>query len=118
MSASDQVNLLRVKTSTDTSIGYLFVSATGTLCFRNDAGAVTLTSSVVPGSGWHLLDMTLQINGASSTASVSVDGTTVTSLSKTVDWGTAPVGRFQIGEVQTGRTYDVVFDDAEIDVPG
>lgn len=117
-SASAQVNLLRVRTSTDTSIGYLYVSTTGTLCLRNDAGAVTLTSSVVPGSGWHLLELTLQINGASSASSVSVDGMTVTSLSKTGEWGTVPVGRFQIGEVQTGRTYDVVFDDAEIDVPG
>jgi hypothetical protein len=62
--------------------------------------------------------MTLQINGAASTSSVSVDGTTVTSLSKTANWGTSPVGRFQIGEVQTGRTYDVFLDDAEIDVPG
>jgi hypothetical protein len=26
--------------------------------------------------------------------------------------GTASISEFQIGEVQTGRTYDVVFDDA------
>jgi len=117
-SASSQVNLLRLRTSADASIGYLAVNTSGTLSLRNDSGAVTLTSSVIPGSGWHLLELTLQINGASSTSSVSVDGTTVTSLSKTGDWGTTPVGRFQIGEVQAGRTYDVVFDDAEIDVPG
>jgi len=116
-SASSQVNLLRVRTSTDTSIGYVYVSSTGTLGLRDDAGAVTLTSSVVPGAGWHLLELTLTI-GTSGASSVSVDGATVASLSKTGNWGTTPVGRFQIGEVQTGRIYDVVFDDAEIDVPG
>ena len=89
----------------------------GTLGLRDDAGAVTLTSSVAPGAGWHLLELTLTI-GTSGASSVSVDGTTVASLSKAGNWGTTPVGRFQIGEVQTGRIYDVVFDDAEIDVPG
>jgi hypothetical protein len=88
------------------------------LALRNDAAAVTLTSAVAPGPGWHLLEVTLRINGAASTSSVSVDGMTVTSLSKAGNWGTAPVGRFQIGEVQAGRTYDVILDDAEIDVPG
>jgi chitodextrinase len=116
-SASSQVNLLRVRTSTDTSIGYVYVSSTGTLGLRDDAGAVTLTSSVVPGAGWHLLELTLTI-GTSGASSVSVDGATVASLSKAGNWGTTPVGRFQIGEVQTGRIYDVVFDDTEIDVPG
>ena len=58
--ASAQVNLLRVRTSTDTSIGYLYVSTTGTLCLRNDAGAKTLTSSVVPDLGWHLIELTIQ----------------------------------------------------------
>ena len=36
----------------------------------------------------------------------------ISDLSTTVDTGTSPVGALQIGETQTGRTYDVVFDDA------
>ena len=42
-----------------------------------------------------------------------LDGVRVDALSSsTANLGTVPVGRMQIGEVQSGRTYDVVFDDA------
>ena len=44
---------------------------------------------------------------------VWLDGTKVTDLSSALtNLGTTPITEFQIGEVQTGRTYDVVFDDA------
>jgi hypothetical protein len=44
---------------------------------------------------------------------VWLDGTKVTDLSSAVtNLGSAPITEFQIGEVQPGRTYDVVFDDA------
>jgi hypothetical protein len=44
---------------------------------------------------------------------VWLDGALVADLSgSAVDLGTVPVGQFQIGETQTTRTYDVVFDDA------
>jgi len=49
---------------------------------------------------------------------VRLDGVLVPSLSDSRDWGTTQVGKLQIGEVATGRTYDVIFDDTEIDIPG
>jgi hypothetical protein len=32
-----------------------------------------------------------------------------------VSLGSTPIGRLQIGEVNTGRTYDVLFDDVVFD---
>jgi len=118
VSQVDQVNLLRVRTSAGVSIGYLYVNSSGKLGLRDDIANSTLTSLVSPGPGWHLLELTLTINGTSSSSVVRLDGTLVPSLSDTRDWSTSPIGAWQIGEVQNARTYDVVFDDAEIDVPG
>jgi hypothetical protein len=111
VSYSSQVNLLRFRTALDGSIAYLYVNSTGNLGLRNDAGAQTFTSSVsVPaGSGWHVLE--LHTDGTLGTTEVWLDGVRVNALSVTTNLGTTPVGRFQIGEVQSGRTYNVVFDD-------
>ncbi|HEX8992558.1 MAG TPA: hypothetical protein VF784_12840 [Anaerolineales bacterium] len=116
ISYSSQVNLLRYRTSTGTSIGYLFVNTLGQLCLRNDAGLVTVVSTTTVSSGvWHALELHATINGASSTTEVWLDGVQVTSLSITTNLGTAPIGAIQIGEVQTARIYNVVFDDVVFD---
>jgi len=115
VSYSSQVNLLRYRTSTDTSLAYLFVSTTGKLSLRNDVSATTLTSATSVGSGWHALEFHVVINGASSTTEVWLDGIKVNDLSVTTNLGTALIGRIQIGEVNTGRTYNVIFDDVIFD---
>jgi hypothetical protein len=115
VSYSSQVNLLRYRTSTDTSISYLFVSTTGKLSLRNDANATTITSATSITSGWHALEFHVVINGVSSTTEVWLDGTRVNDLSITTNLGATLIGRLQIGEVMTGRTYDVIFDDVIFD---
>ena len=112
MSASSQVNVLRNRTSGDVSLAYLFVNTAGKLGLRNDVGAVTFTSATSVGPGWHSLELHLTINGALSTSEVWLDGARIDDLSRTTDLGSTAVGRLQIGEVNAGRTYDVVFDDA------
>jgi hypothetical protein len=112
-SASSQVNLLRFRTAADGSLGYVYVTATGQIGLRNDAGAVTYTSATVAGAGWHALELHMAVNGTSSSIEVWLDGVRLADVSPSgVNLGTTPVGRMQIGEVQSGRTYDVVFDDA------
>ncbi len=112
LSFTSQVNLLRFRTAADGSIAYLYVDTAGKLNLRNDAGALTYTSSTTVGSGWHSLELHATINGTSSITEVWLDGTPISALSVTTNLGTTAIGRFQIGEVQTGRTYNVVFDDA------
>ncbi|MEO7841542.1 MAG: metallophosphoesterase [Anaerolineales bacterium] len=111
VSYSSQVNLLRYRTSTDVSMAYLFVSTTGKLSLRNDIAATTLTSTTSVGSGWNALEFHVVINGDSSTTEVWLDGIRINDLSVTTNLGTNLIGRLQIGEVQTARTYDVIFDD-------
>ncbi len=114
---TSQVNVLRYRTAADGSLGYLFVTTAGKLALRNDVGAVTTTSATSVASGaWHALELHLTTNGSASSTEVWLDDTRVTDLSLTgQNWGTTPIGRIQIGEVQTGRTYNVTFDDVAFD---
>jgi len=115
VSYSSQVNLLRYRTSADASIGYLFVSTSGKLGLRNDVAATTITSTTSVGSGWHALEFHVVVNGASSTTEVWLDGIKVNDLSIITNLGTGSIGRVQIGEVMSGRTYNVLFDDVIFD---
>ena len=112
-SAASQVNLLRLRATGGVSLGYLFVSPGGQLAWRNDVTATTATSSAIAGPGWHALELHLLVNGTSSISEAWLDGTSLADISfATTNLGSSPISEFQIGEVQTGRTYDVVFDDA------
>ncbi len=112
VSAASQVNLLRIRTAADTSIGYLFVTATGQVGLKSDVALTTFTSATSAGAGWHSLELHAVLNGTSSTTEVWLDGVKLNDLSVTTNLGTTPIGRLQIGEVQSGRTYNVVLDDA------
>ncbi|GAA1815123.1 metallophosphoesterase [Agromyces neolithicus] len=109
ISTESQVNILRFRAANGTSLGYLYVTPTGALAYRNEAaGTVIATGATIdPGSGWHALELHTTTAGL---LEVWVDGVSV--LSTTTNLSTSPVGQFQIGEVNAGRTYDVVFDDA------
>jgi fibronectin type 3 domain-containing protein len=111
----DQVNLLRFRDAAGNSLGYAYIETTGQLGFHDDTTGTNTLSSVVPSPGWHALELHLGIGSAPGilgTAEVWLDNALVPGLSSTaVDVGSTPVGVMQIGEVQTGLTYDVAFDD-------
>jgi hypothetical protein len=112
-SFTDQVNLLRLRDAAGNSLGYLFVNTSGALAFHDDVTALSTTSTTTVGPGWHALELHMLVNGTTSTVGAWLDDVPVSALSSNAaNLGTAPVGQLQIGEVQTGRTYDVVFDDA------
>jgi hypothetical protein len=119
ISYSSQVNLLRFRTAADGSLAYLYVNTAGKLGFQNDVSpgsSFVSTASVSAGSGWHSLEFHAKINGVASQTDVWLDGAPVGSLSLTLDLGTTPIGKVQIGEVNTaGRVYNVVFDDVGFD---
>ena len=89
----------------------MFISTAGKLSLRNDVGAVTVTSATSVASGWHALELHCVFNGTNSTIEVWLDNVKVNDLSITTNLGVTPIGRLQIGEVNTGRTYQVVIDD-------
>jgi hypothetical protein len=115
VSSASQVNLLRLRSLGDGSIAFLFVNTSGKLGLRNDIAAAATTSTTSVSSGWHALEFHLLINGASSTTEVWLDGVRINDLSFTTNLGTSPIGRLQIGEVMSGRTYNVIFDDVVFD---
>ncbi len=115
ISQTDQINLLRYRDGAGASLGYVYLASSGRLGFHNDATGKNTLSSVSPGPGWHALELEMSPSatpGGLGTLRIWLDNTVVTDLSATsVDVGSTPVGGMQIGETQTGRSYDIVFDD-------
>jgi len=108
-----QINLLRLRDAAGTSLGWVYLSTMGRLGFHADLLPSTdVASTVVPLAGaWHSVEVHLNVTGG--TVEVWLDGVSVAALSLSgVNFGSNPVGAFQIGEAQGGRTYDILFDDA------
>jgi chitodextrinase len=116
---ANNLNLLKFRTATGTAIGGIYLTTTGALAVRNDAAGVSTTSqAVVTRGAWHSVEMHVVVGGASgSLTEVSLDGVPVDALTTTNTLGTAAVGRVQLGENSTGRTYDVAFDDVAVTTP-
>ena len=112
VSQASQVNLVRLRDGAGNSIGYAYVTSGGRLGFHDDATGVNTPSATIVGPGWHALELHVGINGASGVLQVWLDGASVGDVSATMDLGSAAIGILQIGETQTGQTYDVVYDDA------
>lgn len=117
ISAAAPVNLLRLRDAAGNSIGYVYLDVTGVLGFHNDVLGTNTLSTTTPGPGWHVLELHIGTDSSPGTATGSVqvwmDNTLLGSLSSSaVDVGAALIGGLQIGEVQSGRTYDVVLDAA------
>src|SRR5215213_2307639 len=107
----------RFRTSTNGAILGVFVSSTGKLGYRNDAGNTTVTSTTtsVNQGVWHLLQTHAHINGANGQVEVWLDGLPVSALSKSESLGTTPIGRVQLGDSSATDVYDIAFDEAAFD---
>lgn len=113
LSQPDQVNLLRLRDAGGASIGYLYVDPSGQLGYHSDILGANTASQQFPAAGWHALELHLAVGPGAGEVGVWLDGRPVPGLiMQGVDTGSAPVAGLQIGEVQSGRAYDVVFDDA------
>jgi hypothetical protein len=111
---SQNVTLGKFRKTDGTSILSLYRSGSGSLCLRDDI-VVSSVCAGAPNLGtWHTVEVHATI-GASGRTEVWLDGTKLAGLSRTLDLGTGPIGRVQIGNNQTGRTYDMVLDDVVVD---
>jgi hypothetical protein len=111
-SFASQVNLLRFRDAAGNSLGYLFVGTNGLLGLRDDVTGATLTSTTSVGTGWHAFEFHMRNDGTTNAVDAWLDDVLVDGLSASVaNSSAAPIGQIQIGEVQTGRTYDLLIDD-------
>ncbi len=111
-------NLLRFRTGTpDNSIGGVYVDTTGRLAYRSDAGVfnvVSQTTSVTNGV-WHTMEVHFDV--ANQLVEIWYDGALVADLSGNGrNLGSTPIRRVQLGENNTGRTFDVRFDNVCVDI--
>jgi hypothetical protein len=111
-SAPQGVYMLKFRTADGGSILGLYVGTGNKLSYRNDAGQVTARSSTRVSEGvWHDIQVRLVTNGAAGQVEVWLDGVRVNDLSRTEQFGTAPIGMIQIGDNTTGRTNDIAIDE-------
>lgn len=90
------------------------LDAGGKLIAKNVVTKTTHRSTtVVPSGSWHLLEVHAK-TGSGARFDVSLDGTAVAALSRSDNLGSTAVGRFAVGDPNSGRTYRVAFDDASI----
>lgn len=112
---ANNVYLLKFRTATGTSIMGVYVSSTGKLAYRNDAGSTTVTSTTNVTSGaWHDLQVRATINGVDGQVEVWLDGVHIDALSKIEALGSTAIGRIQLGDNSTARTYDVALDNVDV----
>ena len=113
---SNTVTLLRFRTGAGASILGLYSSNTGKLSYRNDvAGTSTVSTRSITANEWHAVQIHLHVAGEAGAAEVWFDGSRIDDLSKSESLGITPVGRVQLGENASGRSYDVAFDEVKLD---
>jgi fibronectin type 3 domain-containing protein len=119
LSQTTNANLMRFRNGlvAHNAVATLFVSSTGKLGLRNDvAGVATTSATSVSRPGWHTAQVHVTINGTSSSTEVWLDGSPVTDLTMSnINLGTSPVGRVELGDPSSARTFDVAFDEVAFD---
>jgi hypothetical protein len=116
ISQASTVNLLKFRTASGGSLLGVYVASNHRLSYRNDVSQQSVTSTTDVSTGvWHTLQVHVVVNGAASQTETWLDDVPVGQLSRTESLGPDPVGRIQLGENSTGRTYDVAFDDVVAD---
>jgi fibronectin type 3 domain-containing protein len=113
---SNQANLLSFKTGTGGKLLTINRSSTGKLAIRNEVTSAAVTSTTAVSAGkWHTVQGRLQVAGTSGQTDVWLDGVKVATLTTTANFGTTPIGRVEIGDTATNRTYDVAYDEVTAD---
>jgi chitodextrinase len=108
---ANSATLLRFRTAAAASLVSVYVSSTGKLGLRNDVTGIATTSTTTVSSGvWHLLELHALVGIPASRVDVLLDGAGIAGLTGPATLGTAPIGRLELGESATNRTFSVAFD--------
>jgi hypothetical protein len=112
--AATSMYLLRMRAAPNSPIMGLYIGSTGILCYRNEFALTNTCSSVSPSKGvWHTALVHVIVNGSASTVEVWFDGAKL--ISKTDNLGMGGVGRIELGDSASGKTFDVALDDVVVD---
>jgi acid phosphatase type 7 len=112
--AATSMYLLRMRAAPNSPMMGLYVGSTGILCYRNEVALTNSCSSVSPSKGaWHTALVHVIVNGSASTVEVWLDGSKL--ISKTDSLGMGGVGRIELGDSASGKTFDVALDDVVVD---
>ena len=110
----DSVQMLRLRTDSGTNVLAMLVLANEKVRLKGiKTGAMVTTADSLSLGQWHDLVLHTTISGLTSVAELSIDGTTVATL--TTDLGTSALGRLEIGNAASGKDYDAFFDDIVVD---
>jgi chitodextrinase len=117
--ASTNINLLRFRNNLGTAnpVVTVFVSSTDRIGVRNDVLAQSTTGTAVATRGaWHTVQVHAAVNGVVSQVEVWLDGVPVPGLAlSNIDLGPNAIGRLELGDPATGKTYDIVYDEVSYD---
>jgi hypothetical protein len=86
----------------------------GIVVLPSDSNECTLWPKATA-NGERSTDSRVDINGTSSPPQVWLDGKLISPLSRTVNLGTLPITQFQIGQVMSGGTCNVIYEEAAFD---
>ena len=110
--STSTVTLARIRTGGDVRLLSLNISSQGVLSYRNDVTGVTRVGTPsVSLNAWHELQVHIVVNGTAGQIETWYDGVKRTELSRTENFGTTAVGRLQLGDETTGRSFEVALDD-------
>jgi hypothetical protein len=117
--ASTNINMLRFRNNLGTAnpVATIFVSSTDRIGVRNDVLAQATTGTAVATRGaWHTVQVHAAVNGVSSQVEVWLDGVPVPGLAlSNIDLGPNAIGRLELGDPATTKTYDIVYDEVSYD---
>ena len=114
-SRQSPVWLTRLRTGSNGNLMKVMVNQGGKLVYRNDvAGVTTASTKVVTNGSWHHLEARVTVAGANGHVQISLDGVPVAGLDRVESMGTSPVGRVEVGNRPTGKTYDLAIDDVTV----
>ena len=109
------VSLAKTRAVDGTAALTLHLSSSGALCLRIDRSATSVCSGITLDDGsWHVVEVHGR-TGSDGVAEVWLDGVRLSALSGPRSLGAAAFGRVQLGDNQTGRSFDIVSDRVIVD---
>lgn len=113
-SQDDTFQIVRLRTEGNANVVIAFVLANGKLRIKNVINNTQATSSVTYHAGWNDLQVRGAVSGGSSTVQLWLDGALIAELSPT-SMGSTGIGRVEIGNRASGKSYSVRYDDVVVD---